>query len=926
VHVEARIGGSWIDLIASKDVRHAGAVAIRRGLSGEGSTAEPSRCDLVLDNRDGLFSARNPRSAYYGQLGRNTPMRVSVDAATAYLAIDATTGVPPAGGAYVSTPDASALDITGDIDVRFDADLDSWRSDLVLISKWTSASGQRSYQLVLGADGLIGLLGCSDGGAAVVNSTCRLPVPVISGRIAVRVTLDADNGAGGRTVTFYTAPTIAGPWVQLGPARTPAGTLAIFASTAPLRLLADPAATDYGVWHGRIVRGRVYAAQVRAGIDGTLVADFDPSGLAHGVASWTDSVGRTWTPVGACSVSRRDWRWHGEVAAWPIAWDTSGRDVHAPISGAGVMRRLGGTASVLRSTLYRASVALASLRGYWPMEDGDRAEQLGSALDAGQPATWVGDLHPSTDTTFVASDALPMLNGAKIEARVPPYSAASTSWQVRCLVSVPAGGAPTSSIVLRVATVASSIGRWDVTYGTGGTLAVSWWDREGDLIGTSGAIGFNVDGRPLRLSLEVAASGSNVAWSLITLGPGDDVGGSYSDTVSGQVAGRVRTVILNSKRQMQDVAVGHVTVQSIITTFADVRQQLAGYEGETAGARIQRLCNEEGISAHLVGTPGDTEAMGPQRPGRLLDLLRECAAVDGGQLYEPGDALAVAYRTRSALLAQPVRASIPYGMLRTLAPVEDDSATANDITVVRPTGSSARAVQTTGPMSTADPVAGGVGRYSTQLDLNTSADARLGDLAGWARALGTIDEPRYPEIGTNITHPRLDAATRAALLALDVGDRLTVTGPPVWLPPEDISQMVIGLAETIRATDRDLTLVTVPDTPYRQVAAYSGLPAWGSLGIPPTGGRYSSDGSTLASGVSSSATSWSIATPDGPLWTTDPAYFPLDWMVAGEQVRVTAISGTSSPQTATVVRAVNGISKAHATATPVELFTPARYR
>jgi hypothetical protein len=89
-------------------------------------------------------------------------------------------------------------------------------------------------------------------------------------------------------------------------------------------------------------------------------------------------------------------------------------------------------------------------------------------------------------------------------------------------------------------------------------------------------------------------------------------------------------------------------------------------------------------------------------------------------------------------------------------------------------------------------------------------------------------------------------------------------------------------------------------------------------------GRWASDGSALAAGVSSSATSLSVSTtnPGSPLWTTSAGDLPFDILVAGERMTVTAISGASSPQAFTVVRSVNSVVKAQTAGAPLTLFYP----
>lgn len=74
--VELYLGGGWVNI--TPYVRYEQRVRITRGRSDEGRDTERGTCQLTLDNTDGRFSPRNPLGAYYGQIGRNTPLRVSV--------------------------------------------------------------------------------------------------------------------------------------------------------------------------------------------------------------------------------------------------------------------------------------------------------------------------------------------------------------------------------------------------------------------------------------------------------------------------------------------------------------------------------------------------------------------------------------------------------------------------------------------------------------------------------------------------------------------------------------------------------------------------------------------------------------------------------------------------------------------------------
>jgi hypothetical protein len=86
--------------------------------------------------------------------------------------------------------------------------------------------------------------------------------------------------------------------------------------------------------------------------------------------------------------------------------------------------------------------------------------------------------------------------------------------------------------------------------------------------------------------------------------------------------------------------------------------------------------------------------------------------------------------------------------------------------------------------------------------------------------------------------------------------------------------------------------------------------------------RADTAGSQLASSATSTATSLSVSTTSGPRWIDSAAHpeeFPFDIMVGGERMRVTAVSGTSSPQTFTVIRSRNNIVKSQSSGTAVQL-------
>jgi hypothetical protein len=77
--VELFLNSNWVDV--TSDVYARDDVVIKRGSADESATsrAEPSSCQLTLNNRAGNYSPRNPNSIYFGSIGRNTPLRVSIN-------------------------------------------------------------------------------------------------------------------------------------------------------------------------------------------------------------------------------------------------------------------------------------------------------------------------------------------------------------------------------------------------------------------------------------------------------------------------------------------------------------------------------------------------------------------------------------------------------------------------------------------------------------------------------------------------------------------------------------------------------------------------------------------------------------------------------------------------------------------------------
>lgn len=902
--IELFLSGAWVDI--TTDVLHRDPITITRGRTANGENVEPTRCTLTLKNTSGNYSPRNPIGAYYGQIGRNTPLRVSVRAGS--VALDS----PGAVSDYASTPDAAALDITGDIDIRYDATLSNWMEpsgdttgfdNVELIAK-EAAAPNKSWMLAVRAYALY--FEWSADGTSVISASSTIPLPAgPNTRMAVRVTLDVNNGASGNTVTFYTADTMSGTWVQLGDAVVTAGTTSIANSNAALKV-GDASSFLFGP-----AIGRIHAAQVRNGIAGSIVANPDFSAQTQGATSFTDSAGRLWTLNGNTSLTTRKVRFVGEVSEWPTEWDVSGKDVYSQVTASGILRRLSQGNSPILSTLTRRIPSLGPL-AYWPMEDGSNSTVAYSPVDGVLDMTTSG-LSFAANDSLAGSSALPTLGaGSQIFGTVPAPSVAQTSWQVEFVFNLDAATSTYRTVMVINAT--GTVRTWYLQF-SGNTLArVLGVDKDGaTVVSDARSVGSDMsDGRWNRWRHIVSESGGTVSYQTTWINIGG-AGGTASGSYSG-VIGRVTTLQSppdGFSSELGSMAIGHLSVfcpsQSSAYNGVD-----SGLSGERAGVRLVRLAGEENITLAVSGDPDIQAQLGPQKPATVLEILRDCAEADGGILYEQRQSTGLIYRDVSSLYNQRARVALNYTTAGHVAPpfqpVDDDQLIKNEITVTRKDGASAVAELTSGDLSTAAPP-NGVGRYQDSQERNFFDDDQPAQAAEWLLYLGTWDEARYPTL-------HVDLAAGPSLIddvtAADVGDRATVSNPPAWLPPDGIDLLIQGYTEVIQQLSWDVTFNCTPGAPWSSIAEADSA-------------RADTAGSSLVSGATSSATSLSVRTDSGAVWidsATYPSDFPFDIAVAGERMTVTAITGTTSPQTFTVTRSVNGVSKAQSSNASVSLWTP----
>jgi hypothetical protein len=242
---------------------------------------------------------RTDRTALY--------VRVSgawVEAGSLRFAPSACVYLTGATGNYASTPDAAALDITGDLTLFADVAADDWTPGATMVIGGKGTSTQIACFVQVNTSSSLSFVYTTDGSTQVARtSTATLAsVGIVDGqRIQIAVTLDADNGASGHDVRFWYRTSPLSSWTQLGTTVTTAGTITMFSGTSVVEVGGRNSAAS-NPFTGKLYRFQVFTGIGAAGVPGgTLVADLRADVPTS--ARYRDSTGKIWT-------------WTGSAYAW----------------------------------------------------------------------------------------------------------------------------------------------------------------------------------------------------------------------------------------------------------------------------------------------------------------------------------------------------------------------------------------------------------------------------------------------------------------------------------------------------------------------------------------------------------------------------------------------------------------------------------
>lgn len=923
-------------------------IDIERGRDDEASQVDPTSVELTLNNCNGRYSSRNPLSPLFGLIGRNTPLRVSV-------------GEPHVG----------------------DSDFEVVTTDTHVAPSVTAAQA--------------GLLICAWGAEEITGYTLPGSMtagPVTDGDFSLMASAFESVAAGPTGTRTATADSTSPAWAAVSVLLN--GSLIIVEETlsdvgieeaASDVTLTTASNTMAGWWLVAIQRWDISSqSQQRfmpnAPTDNeggwipladTGLVEADPSfPRLHQIQAWARRVNLageqsvTFQGMETTNLDNhvhlyvlsgvQDWhiRSSVEVSAWPTRWDVSGRNVWVPLTGSGILRRLGQGESPLRSPQERTltSDLLFSLDpgtgvgdlapvAYWPLEDGENSNRAASAIN-GKPDLVHNFTDPNAKIEFAQVDPpggskpLPdftteTLLGSSLSGGVETESV--TSWVASFMVNHSIGSGTWSAVNIFIDS--GPFARLTIQFTSSQIILLGQQFDDG--IVTIGSLSTTInDGNWYWIQLRVTESSGTVFYDGAVFDENNQNIVTQWTTIgntTGTETGTPSQVRLNrSPLSHGPSSLGHMVIWPTTNTFplGLVRTAMNGFLGEPAGRRIERLCGEERVPFHPVGDLDESTFMGSQPVETFLNILRECEFADLGILFEPRQTIALGYRTRQSLYNQLSTLELDHDschLALPFEPTEDDRLTRNDVTVTQSggegEGTSARAVETEGPLSIDN-----IGRYDTEVNINVASELDLPDQASFRLHLGTVDEARFPEIRIkNIVPPNcpLDEDLSGEAASVDLGDKITIHNPPPQLPPNQIQALAQGYREHLDLYEWDLRFNTSPASPFT-IGQRAEDPADPGP-IDPV--RRDTAGSQLDTQfVAGTDTSMDVETTQGPLWGvtgTSNMHFPFDVYISGARVRVTGVgAAVGQVQTFTVEQIiVNNVNKTIEAGEPVRLWQPA---
>jgi len=619
-------------------------------------------------------------------------------------------------------------------------------------------------------------------------------------------------------------------------------------------------------------------------------------------------------------------RFYGYLTGVPPA-RAPGAESMVMLNAHGYLRRLTTGQGPITSAL-RKAIERTVPRAYWPLEGGAGAV-VGASVVVG-----VDDLRVSSGTvSFGASgddlpSSLPLVNlsttgvagqlAGTLPARTATFSSdGEVDWRVEFVVKAGEIGAGESISIIDWTTI-GSVQRWNITAKpvADGGLVINYYTAS-----TSGTYTSSIsigDAKWHHVRIDAEQTLTNIAITVTLDGTAVITQTLFAIGNSGDV----KTVTVNPSLNT-DTSVpgfGHLAIWSRLTHFVvDTYDAFLAYTGETVAERMARIAEDWETTLRVIGDADDL--MGPQRPGRFLDVLQDAIDVDQGALID-GLSPGLDYYTRQSAYALPAALTLDSArgdFPRALAGQHDDQGRVNVYTARDPfTGGDRTFEETEGDLGTDT-----VGTYDTGGDHRVYDLAQLDQIAAFRVGVGTVRGVRWPALTFELAKTSTSRLAQRWLEALPLC-RVDALGISTGSDP-DRRLLLRGWSESWNSK---LLTVTATVTPYDAYAITTLGDTTNDPDLYPYVGWLDVDTVTTAADLAPGDTSIvvnvtgaTLTHPASPDYADDIDGLYIN--IGGIKVSVTAISAPSgSQQTISIVGA--DVLRTLPAGTSVSAWNPAR--
>lgn len=797
-------GKLWVDI--TDDVRVNDGVQLARGRTGEATTATPGTCSLTLDNRTGLYSPRNASGALYGLIGRNTPLRVGfgnpVLGAAAVQGAGGTTITLPQVPTFYGPVGVHALSLalpTGDITPPAGyTQLSENDGTLFTVETYrTTDSGVVPSTTATHSTTLT-----AGGGAqlAVPGGTYSSSLTAIANAGATVPSIDYSSAQTGMLATAICMWT-SDQYDRMQPPRfdtqRSAEEMYLVADTGPST---GPRIMCWAWWQKADNTNGVGLV----GLDG---AGDGVTGASLSVAWWTGA-------------DRYTARFTGEISEWPVAWTKAGGEVVAPLTAGGALRRAGQNRDIT-SPLYNALTNRAEVAHYWPMEDMPGSTRFAPAI-GGVDMGVVNTVSLSDVTSMAGSKPLGDFTGGGAVSSSLPNSFGDT-WGVGAVMSIPLlGTAVGTNLVSGLAGGSgSTISAYWVEYTTSTSLELKWSSSLGvvtslGVMPMASIFPSGLLGRQVMIYMYAKQNGADVDFycQLWNLTPGESfLTNAFTQSAVAQTLGPLSAMSVGvegggvSTLGTNGISFGHAfaTTGTALLNSDQVAYAGRAWSGIQMSTAVRNVARDGGVKITMGNLDTwDTVKSGPVEVAAVVDNLVAMERASQAVMSDAAGFVGIEWVSLSSIVNPTSKFGVnasSAGKILTgdLGPVDDDSTTLNDSTVVSTNGPQYRSEVTTGALGVAT-----VGRYARNETLPVFGLQGATDLASWLSHQGTYDASRWPEVTLEMCRDTTPIDWRE----VSIGDTFTLSGLPSYTGVSSVELVIVGFAETINAAQWQVTLVT----------------------------------------------------------------------------------------------------------------------